>query len=233
MKKRLMMVTMTALAIGMLSGCGKDTDTTVTTAAPTETAATPTEAEATPTEAEATTTDTVSDVVEDVVADIVYPGILPEVKELFENAPEYYDVVSVTGDLFGTFEVTNGGSVWVDEETGYIYAESDDLLGSQIAYFSDGEREIVGLAVKGEMTTPNGTYKNPETIDDGTTFGMMGVAIIDMTTGEQVDFNFNTDNGVFRYVDKYGITHEVPDDGKYVSCFTELLKRGSATVEVQ
>ena len=233
MKKRLMMVTMTVLAIGMLSGCGKDTDTTVTTAAPTETAAAPTEAETTPTEAETTATDAVSDVVEDVVADIVYPGLLPELKELFENAPEHDDIVNVTGDLFGTFEVAYGGGVYVDEETGYVYAESNDLLGSQIAYFSDGEREIVGLAVKGEMTTPNGTYKNPETIDDGTTFGMLGVAIVDMMTGEQVDFNFNTDNGIFRYVDKYGITHEVPDDVKYDSCFTELLKRGSATVEVQ
>ncbi len=213
-----MMVTMTALAIGMLSGCGKDTDTTVTTAAPTKTAAAPTEAEAAPTEAETTATDTVSDVVEDVVADIVYPGIIPEVKEILHNErmSTYYEKngefagaitkqnVSLSTDIFGKV-----GNEIYDEETGYVLMTFGDL--GQFGYFSDGETEIFGYCLMGQNEINGTIYESSLEKKDG----YNGYYIIDPDTMKIVAEFYESDDRK-TYLDKYGIEHDRINGEVYV-----------------
>ena len=231
MKKKTMMAMTTALAIGMLAGCGeKDTATTDTnTSTPVATeASAPTEAEATPTEAEVTVTDTVSDAVEDAVTDIVYPGLNPELKELFENEAEEGEIVNISGAGFPKafddyfFE----GTVWVDEETGYVYAESDHL-----AYFTDGVNETLGFVCNGELEIGGTVYKSDESKE-----GISDHMIIDLVTGKTTHTYFKSsgpDN--FTYVDDYGILHENVSApyGQYSHCFNALAERCGATVEVQ
>ena len=224
MKKRLMMAMTTALAIGMLAGCGeKDTATTDTNAStPVATEASAPTEEAAPTEADTTAADVVTDVVEE----IVYPGLNPELKELFANEPEAGKPVNISGNGFPkTFEnYSFSGNVLVDEETGYVYAEDKNL-----AYFSDGEHETFGVVCAGEMTIGDKTYKSESSKE-----GIPDRVIIDLVTGEETHTYFTTSGtDTFKYVDNYGVFHEnVPYvQGKYIHCFIELAKRCGVTVE--